>query len=332
MVLEKANQLANKQERGDEWEYERFWLEYVKRYNRWVSSGRPLDANGRWFDPDGQPLEPEDVLAHYRGPQRETLELALPKLLASKTTEMPLDANWPQELLVPLSAFKIELDSNGREKILGEGGMGIVFAARERILDRPVAIKFINPTLRKNPANVQRFREEARLQANLRHHGIVPVYQYGEDDERGPFIVMRLLKGQTLDKILEKKDEYKRELLINIFIHVCDTMAYAHNNEIVHYDLKPENIIVGEEGQVWVMDWGLGKGQTTSDESANVAQGTPWYLAPERANPIPGAKVDGKRTDVFGLGGLLSTLLTGEPPYSGQTPGEALSRSQKRKS
>jgi len=329
MVLEKVNRLANEQERGDKWGFERLWLEYVKRYNRWVNAGRPLDANGRWFDLDGQPLEPEDVLALYCGPQREKLELALSKLLASKITEMPLDANWPQELLVPLSAFKIELDSNGSEKILGKGGMGIVFAARDRVLNRLVAIKFIKPSHCKDAASVQLFREEARLHSNLRHHAIVQVYHYGEDDERGPFIVMSLLEGVTMDKILGKTHEYKSELLISIFIHICDAMTYAHKRGIVHYDLKPENIIVGSEGQVWVMDWGLGKRQTTSDESANVAQGTPWYLAPERANPIPGVKVDGKRTDVFGLGGLLCTLLTGEPPYCGQTKAEALQEAKK---
>lgn len=234
-----------------------------------------------------------------------------------------------------------------RYEVLGElarGGMGIVFRARDRLLNREVGIK----TLRENPAPapvLARFRTEAHITGQLQHPSVPPVHELGVLPDGRPFIAMKLIKGQTLDAQLKDRTnlDADRARFVAIFEQIAHGVAYAHARGVVHRDLKPSNVMVGAHGEVHVMDWGLAKvvGQSAdrtradcdtgpatvigapddeSDSRAGRAFGTPAYMPVEQAI---GAldRVD-PRSDVFSLGGILCAILTGKPPYVAAT-GEA---------
>jgi tRNA A-37 threonylcarbamoyl transferase component Bud32 len=194
---------------------------------------------------------------------------------------------------------------------LGVGGMAEVYEAYDHYLGRYVAIK--QPRLRTADAgSLLRFAEEARISAALEHPGIVTVYEYYDARNQPgavPFLVMRLVSRETLrDRIrdyhrppLERSVDEQRVLargLLDSLVSVCNALAYAHAQGILHGDLKPDNIAVGQFGETVVLDWGK-------------VAGTPEYMAPEQANRMMDA-----RTDVFGLGGILYEILTGRPPHA----------------
>ncbi len=226
-------------------------------------------------------------------------------------------------------------------KVMGEvgrGGIGIVLQARDLALGREVAVKVLQPRHQANPAAVTRFTREARIAAQLQHPGIVPVYAAGQDELDRPYIAMKLLRGSTLEELLDKRKDPKegRAGHIRIFEQVCQTMAYAHSRGVIHRDLKPGNVMVGAFGEVQIIDWGfarvLGTPATLEDSKtlslidqalapnessalsvAGVPIGTPAYMAPEQA--LGDLKALDERTDVFCLGSILVEILTGAPPY-----------------
>lgn len=223
---------------------------------------------------------------------------------------------------------------------IGSGGMGTVLRAWDHDLNRVVAIKRVKAKLSSDPLVVERFMAEARISSQLDHPNIVPVHTLVRDQAGVCFLVMKLVEGRTLTRVL---DEFSGPLthssldaLIEIFHKVCDAVSFAHSRGVVHRDLKPDNIMVGTYGQVYVMDWGLAKvfarSEHTEQESvltvmrpaAPVAGrsrtgpiGTPWYMAPEQALELDD-EID-ERTDVFLLGAVLYQMLTGVPPYRGGT-------------
>ncbi len=234
-----------------------------------------------------------------------------------------------------------ELFPDGYEKheIVGQGGMGIVYRARDVALDRDIAIKVLQPHFAADSAEAKRFVEEARITAQLQHPGIPAIHEVGTMANDRPFIAMKLIKGETLDALLKRPDA-RRTNFIATFEAIAFALGYAHSRHVIHRDLKPANIMVGAFGEVQVMDWGLAKvldthaspqreqGLTTSTEthirSARDSDsdtrfgdymGTPAYMPPEQAI---GAidKIDA-RSDVFGLGAILCTMLTGQPPFNG---------------
>ncbi len=240
----------------------------------------------------------------------------------------------PQQLIAQAGDYAIVGE-------VGRGGMGIVLEARDSDLDRRVAVKVLLEQHGNQPELVRRFLEEARINGRLQHPGIVPVYQLGQLDDQRPFFAMKLVQGQTLAELLADRTDptVGQERFLAIYEQVCQTLAYAHSRRVIHRDLKPSNIMVGPFGEVQIMDWGLAKvltaddARATADGSTSAASpgrldstlslagtvmGTPAYMAPEQACGAVG-RID-ERTDVFGLGGILCTILTGKPPYDKPTP------------
>ncbi|MBL8816073.1 MAG: serine/threonine protein kinase [Planctomyces sp.] len=224
---------------------------------------------------------------------------------------------------------------------LGEGGLGTVWLARDVKLKRLVAVKEMNADAAEIPRAWARFHREAEITGHLEHPSVVPLYQFGTDSRTGqPFYAMRFVGKRTLvNAILEYHErlnagkDVSMDLhnLLTAFISVCQAIAYAHSRGVIHRDLKPENVAIDNFGQVIVLDWGLAKTSTESEMGAfggisgmasdpdfgkTVAGeviGTPLYMAPEQA----AGNLDNidERTDVYGLGAILFSMLTGSAPH-----------------
>ncbi len=228
-------------------------------------------------------------------------------------------------------------------RLHAQGGMGRVWLANDRRLGREVALKELKLD---DPALQARFLEEAQITGQLQHPGIVPVYELGEaDGTPAPFYTMRFVQGRTLREAIA--DYYTRRskgmatplewnALLEAFVSVCQTLAYAHSRGVLHRDLKPHNIVLGDYGEVLVLDWGLARLQTRPEAApTNIPQlgtreetalgqvlGTPAYMAPEQAAGRP-EEIDA-RTDIYGLGAILYEILTGRPPFMGKDTHDTL--------
>ncbi len=203
---------------------------------------------------------------------------------------------------------------------LGRGGMGVVLEGRDGQLDRTVAVKLLHEGDGADPERRRRFEEEARIGGSLQHPGIVPVHEFGEDEAGRPYFTMRRIQGRTLAALLAERGADPagdRRRFLSIFERVAEAVAYAHSRSIVHRDLKPGNVMVGEFGEVLVVDWGLARRLDRDvEEPGRQIAGTPAYMAPEQARGEV-AEID-RRTDVFALGAMLCEILTGRPPYGGE--------------
>lgn len=169
-----------------------------------------------------------------------------------------------EPIVRPQSPEIPQKDSDSRYQVQGEiarGGMGAILKGRDTDLGRELAIKVLLESHKDKPEVVQRFIEEAQIGGQLQHPGIAPVYELGQFSDRRPFFSMKLVKGETLSKLLADRADpsVDRARLVGIFEQVCQTMAYAHSRGVIHRDLKPANIMVGAFGEVQVMDWGLAK-------------------------------------------------------------------------
>lgn len=199
---------------------------------------------------------------------------------------------------------------------LGTGGMGRVYRALQKSLNKPVAIKVLKKSRQRNPAAVERFLEEARTVARLRHPGIVGVHGIGRMSNGGHFLVMDLVQGTDLATIANERQITIPEA-IEWVAAAAAAIAYAHSQGIVHCDLKPANILLDARGTVLVTDFGLAKSLAAGANSASEMGGTLGYMAPEQIDPSQGEIT--ARTDVYGLGALLYSLLAGRPPFVGPT-------------
>jgi WD40 repeat protein len=241
------------------------------------------------------------------------------------------------------------------------GGVGEIWLARDLELDRDVALKVLRPDRAADPALETRFLHEARITARLQHPGIVPVYDLAPRDrtasagaEQPAFYTMRLVPGRTLAEAAQafharrgegKVGQVDLHALLTAFVSVCQTVAYAHSRGVIHRDLKPHNVALGDFGEVVVLDWGLARelGAAPATVTAGDAQrptappeagatrdgdvlGTPEYMAPEQAAGDLG-HIDA-RTDVHGLGAILYEILTGRPPFP--VPDGGIGQSERR--
>ncbi len=216
----------------------------------------------------------------------------------------------------------------GRE--IGRGGMGTVLEGRDTRLGREVAVKVLLETHAADTRVLEHFSEEVRILGRLQHPGIVPVYQAGQFPDGRPYFAMRLVKGQTLARLLAGRTGTEgRPHLLKVFEQVCQAMAYAHSEGVIHRDLKPANVMVGDFGEVQVMDWGLARSrcQDAGESLPGGVMGTPAYMAPEQAHG-EASRLD-ERTDVFGLGGILCEILTGKPPYPGPDKEAVLAKARR---
>jgi WD40 repeat protein/serine/threonine protein kinase len=222
------------------------------------------------------------------------------------------------------------------------GGIGRVWLAYDSDLGREVALKELRPERAENPRYWDRFLHEAQITGQLEHPGIVPVYEMARrPEDQQPFYTMRFIKGRTLTDAIRtyhqkraagRAEPLERIALLNAFVAVCNAVAYAHSRGVIHRDLKGQNVVLGDFGEVIVLDWGFAKVLGRADDSAEAAPvllaaqsdpthtvpgqvlGTPAYMAPEQAE----GRLDriDRRTDVYGLGAILYELLTGQAPFA----------------
>ena len=246
------------------------------------------------------------------------------------------------------STFRVPA-ATGRYSVLRlhqSGGLGQVWLARDTAVGREVALKTLRPERAAAESARSRFLREARVTGQLEHPSIVPLYDLAVDGA-DPFYVMRFISGRTLAEAAA--DYHKRRAagtagpldlntLLDAFINVCLAVAFAHSRNVLHRDLKGQNIVVGEYGETFLLDWGLAKSVGEMDESTptmvagedgatdltktGAAIGTPAYMAPEVAAGQPATKA----SDVYGLGAILHAVLAGRPPYSGSTAAEVLQK------
>ncbi len=233
---------------------------------------------------------------------------------------------------------------------IGHGGMGVVYEAWDSQLQRRTAIKLLRHEERVKQGSLPRFFREARIASRLNHPGILSVHDFDVAADGQAFIVMGLLHGVTLSESLSRVVDRAAELprFFNIFIKVCQAIAYAHAKGIIHRDLKPSNIMIGDFGEVTILDWGLAKviGEAAPpaeaypdpiagsrldncewETVAGTVFGTLAYLAPEQARGEVN-RID-QRSDIFALGSILCEILTGKPPFCGETMAETYKQAVK---
>jgi serine/threonine protein kinase/tetratricopeptide (TPR) repeat protein len=245
---------------------------------------------------------------------------------------------------------------------LGRGGMGTVYLARERGATRDVALKVLVPTSRDDPWRRTHFLEEAHVTAQLQHPGIVPIYRIDEDRRSRPYYTMRPIEGRSLAGILDGlrrddpavRDRFPLRRLVQVFQSCCQTVRFAHDRGVIHRDLKPSNVVVGDYGEVLVIDWGLAKPVAPPGEGApesgkaeagvwtlydrrivslreeeveafestadGALIGTPAYMSPEQA--LGRVRDLGVRSDIWSLGVMLYELCTLRLPFEGKSLAE----------
>ncbi len=222
---------------------------------------------------------------------------------------------------------------------IGRGGMKMVLQVKDLDATRDVAMAVLPDAAARPHQDIVRFIQEARITASLEHPNIVPVHDMGVDATGAPYYTMKLLRGRTLASLIEKLAsgdpkvlaEYNTTRLLRIFLKICYGVAFAHSRGVIHLDLKPDNIQIGDFGEVLIMDWGLAKlleknpekqtdeknhtqpsGESISDTQDGIMKGTPGYMAPEQAAGKNSAK--DTRTDIYSLGAILYALMTWHQP------------------
>ncbi|MAT69556.1 MAG: serine/threonine protein kinase [Planctomycetaceae bacterium] len=213
--------------------------------------------------------------------------------------------------------------------VIGEGGMGVVYSARQASIARTVAVKMLKGAGEKTAEQRDKFISEAVVTGELDHPNIVPIYDLGANNDGALFYSMKKVKGTPWDKEIGSKSLDEN---LGILLRVADAVAFAHANGVIHRDLKPENVMLGDFGEVLVMDWGLarispefpGAGSVTQ---SNAMGGTPAYMAPEMATgPIDNVTTS---SDVYLLGAILFEIIAGRPPHSGKTVMQCLMHAAK---
>ena len=268
------------------------------------------------------------------------------------------------EIVVPVSPAAASVIDSAKETLKGrkydvgymvnQGAMGAIHSAVDLNIGRTVALKIILADDYASLTTLRRFIREARVLGMLDHPGIVPIYELAVNEQEQIFYTMKFVKGVTLKEVLTKLKErdpetvrrYPLVQLLMIFQKICDAVAFAHSKGIIHRDLKPENIMLGEYGQVLVMDWGLAK--ILNDEPEELSPVRKRLFAPAKDEPEPSGTLEGDimgtphfmapeqvegrnheldaRTDIFALGGILYSLLTLHPPFTGATLDEVFEK------
>ncbi len=213
-------------------------------------------------------------------------------------------------------------------EVIGSGGMGDVYRAEHLLLKRRCAMKIIKPEKGRNAAMLHRFEREVIATARLSHWNTIDIYDYGHTDDGTFYYVMELLEGENLHSLVAKYGPLPPARVVYILAQACDALQEAHDSFLIHRDIKPANIFASKRGGVWdvtkLLDFGLVKEKSVDESPAEKPSGfsgTPMYMAPEQATQYD--QVDG-RTDIYALGAVAYFLLTGRPPFQGDTVSELI--------
>lgn len=202
------------------------------------------------------------------------------------------------------------------EERIGGGGMAIVYRARDLLLNRTVAVKILRSQFGVDDDFINRFRREAQAVASLSHPNVVSVYDVGEDHDTH-YIVMEYIEGLTLKDLINQHGALPVEDAVRIAVQVCDALEHAHQNKIIHRDIKPHNILIGNNGRIKVTDFGIARAVTSATIThTNSVLGSVHYFSPEQAR----GGFTGEKSDIYSLGIVLYEMVTGELPFSGDSP------------
>ncbi len=208
---------------------------------------------------------------------------------------------------------------NGRYRIIekvGGGGMADVYRAEDQVLGRTVALKILHKQFASDEGFLERFRREARAAAKLTHPNIVSIYDVGEEGGVH-FIVMEYVHGMTLKKLIQKDAPLSTEKVVHIAMQIAKAMEFAHDHEIIHRDIKPQNVIITDDGEIKVTDFGIARaGATSTMTRTGAVMGTAHYISPEQAQ----GSIVGPTTDIYSLGVVMYEMATGELPFRGENP------------
>ena len=204
--------------------------------------------------------------------------------------------------------------------LLGRGGMGAVYRVRDRELNREVALKLIRADVAGDPETLERFKREIQLSSVITHKNVLRVYDLGESDGIR-FLTMQFVEGEDLSTIVKRKKALPMERVVKIFRQICEGLRAAHEQGVIHRDLKPQNVMLGRNDTVYLTDFGLARSLEHSGMTQTGAViGTPFYMSPEQ---VKGAEV-GPQSDIYSLGVILYEMVTGKVPFSGATPYEVM--------
>ncbi|MFG0212500.1 Stk1 family PASTA domain-containing Ser/Thr kinase [Brevibacillus porteri] len=202
------------------------------------------------------------------------------------------------------------------ESRVGGGGMAIVYKAKDLILNRQVAVKVLRSQFGTDEDFVNRFRREAQAVASLSHPNVVGVYDVGQEGDTH-YMVMEYIEGYTLKEVIIQRGALPVEEAVRIAEQICDALDHAHQNQIIHRDIKPHNIMIGKNGRVKVTDFGIARAVTSATIThTNAMLGSVHYFSPEQAR----GGITGEKSDIYSLGIVLYEMVTGELPFSGDSP------------
>jgi serine/threonine-protein kinase len=268
--------------------------------------------------PPSAPAVPESPITRpARSPSRPP-----PVGPATAPTDAVVVPGSPATMVMSIDAKATPIEAVGARykqlQVLGKGGLGEVAACEDLVLGRTVAVKVgYHKTDNEAYSTKVILAREARIISSLEHPNIIPIYDAGIDPQRGPYYVMRQVTDTSLEMILHRRKrgdgdphDYTLHRLLRYFLQVCNAVDYAHHRGVIHCDIKPANILLGEYGEVLLVDWGLAQSR---NHPSGVRGGTLGYMAPEQMDP----HIDGfdERTDVFALGAILYEILCGRPAF-----------------